>query len=110
MAEDKDKDKDLKSQLSEAMKKVAITGLGAIFFTEETVRNYLSELKLPKEMLNSFLENADKTKKEFLTALAKEMAQTISKIDMQKELEKMLATQKLNIKLEVNLSPKEKED
>ena len=69
-----DEKPDLKSQISEAMKKVVLTGVGTIFLTEETIRSYLGEFKLPKEMWGGFLENAARTKKEFLDLFAKETA------------------------------------
>lgn len=98
---------DFKSQISEAMKKVVLMGVGTIFLTEETVRNYLSEMKLPKEMWTSFLENADKTKKEFLSTFAKEMAQTLSKVDFASEFEKLLKDQKVSLKIELSFDKKD---
>lgn len=100
---------DLKSQISEAMKKVILMGVGTIFLTEETVRSYLSEMKLPKEMWSSFLENADKTKKEFLEVFAKEMAQVLSKVDFPTELQKLLKEQNVTIKMELSFDKKKEE-
>ena len=99
---------DLKSQLAEAMKKVVLTGVGTIFLTEETVRSYLGELKLPKEMWGGFLENAQKTKSEFLAAFAKEAAQTLSKIDVAAEAQKFLNGHKVRISIELDFEKKAK--
>ena len=86
---------DLKSQISEAMKKIVLTGVGTIFLTEETVRNYLGELKLPKEMWSGFIENAAKTKQEFLASFAKEAAQVLSSIDIGAEAKKFFEEHKM---------------
>jgi hypothetical protein len=98
--------KDIKSQLAEAMKKIVLTGVGTIFLTEETIRNYLGELKLPKEMWAGFLENAAKTKQEFLSSFAREAAQVLSKIDVVEETRRLLADHKIKINIEINFQPK----
>ena len=97
---------DIKSQISEAMKKIVLTGVGTIFLTEETIRTYLGELKLPKEMWSGFLENAAKTKQEFLTSFARESAQVLSKIDIVEEARKFAADHKIKINIEINFQPK----
>lgn len=99
---------DLKSQLAEAMKKVVLTGVGTIFLTEETVRSYLGELKLPKELWGGFLENAQKTKSEFLAAFAKEAAQTLGKVDIAAEAQKFLNGHKIRISIEFDFEKKSK--
>lgn len=97
---------DLKSQISEAMKKIVLTGVGTIFLTEETVRNYLGELKLPKEMWAGFIENAAKTKQEFLGAFAKEAAQVLSHIDIAAEAKKFFEGHKVKVTIEVDFEKK----
>jgi hypothetical protein len=97
---------DLKSQISEAMKKIVLTGVGTIFLTEETVRSYLGELKLPKEMWSGFIENAAKTKQEFLSNFAKESAQVLSRIDIAAEAKKFLEGHRIKISVEVDFDKK----
>lgn len=100
---------DLKSQISEAMKKIVLTGVGTIFLTEETVRSYLGELKLPKEMWAGFLENAAKTKSEFLTTFARESAQVLSKVDIAAEAKKFFEGHKMKISVEIEFNKKKEE-
>lgn len=97
---------DLKSQLAEAMKKIVLTGVGTIFLTEETVRTYLGELKLPKEMWGGFLENAQKTKSEFLGAFAKEAAGVLARVDVAEEAKKFFEGHKVRISIEVDFASK----
>lgn len=97
---------DLKSQISEAMKKIVVTGVGTIFLTEETVRSYLGELKLPKELWGGFLENAQKTKQEFLASFAKEAAAALSKVDVAAEAKKFLSGHKMRISIELDFDKK----
>ncbi len=100
---------ELKSQISEAMKKVVLTGVGTIFLTEETIRNYMSEFKLPKELLSGFLENAAKTKHEFLNVFAKEAAQVLSHIDFASEARKFFEKHKLRLNIELSFDPIKKD-
>ena len=88
------------------MKKIVLTGVGTIFLTEETVRSYLGELKLPKEMWSGFIENAAKTKQEFLTNFAKESAQVLSRIDIAAEARKFLEGHRIKISVEVDFDKK----
>ncbi len=88
------------------MKKIVLTGVGTIFLTEETVRSYLGELKLPKEMWSGFIENAAKTKQEFLSNFAKESAQVLSRIDIAAEARKFLEGHRIKISVEVDFDKK----
>lgn len=97
---------DIKSQISEAMKKIVLTGVGTIFMTEETVRNFLGEMKLPKELWTGFLENAQKTKSEFLATFAKEAAQTLARVDIAAEARKFLEGHRVKFTLEVDFDKK----
>ncbi len=99
-------ERDLKGQLAEAMKKIVLTGVGTIFLTEETVSSYLTEMKLPKELWSGFLENAQKTKSEFLGTFAKESAAVLSRIDMAAEAKKFLAGHRIKISVEVDFDQK----
>ena len=57
---------------SEAVKEMTLTGLATIFMTEESVRTYLKEKKLPKELVSLVLESITKRKDDFYGLLAKE--------------------------------------
>ena len=98
----------LKSQLSEAMKKVVLTGVGTIFLTEETIRNYLGEFKLPKELMSGFLENASKSKQEFMNAFAKEVANVLSHIDFANEAKKFFENNRMKVTIELSIDSKDK--
>jgi hypothetical protein len=99
---------ELKNQISEAMKKIVLTGVGTIFMTEETIRNMLGEVKLPKELWVGFLENAQKTKSEFFNAFAKEMASVLSRVDLAEEMKKFFEEHKVRIHIEMDLERKKK--
>ena len=72
---DKDKrtpdDEDI-PKWGEMLRKVMSVGLGAAFMTEESVRSALSGLNLPKEVLTSILQGANRSKEEFLNKVGNE--------------------------------------
>lgn len=107
MANDENDKFDIKSQLADTMKKVILTGVGTVFLTEETIRNYLTEFKLPKELWGGFLENAAKTKKDFFALFAKEAANILSQVDLSKEARKFFEGQKMKINIEVSFDKKD---
>lgn len=97
----------MKENLKETMKKVVMTGVGTIFLTEETIRNVLGEIKLPKELWNGIIENASKTKQDFMSAFAKEVAQVVSQIDIAGEAKKFFENNRMKISIELSFDPKD---
>src|SRR5688572_6997697 len=77
--------------LSDWVKKALTTGVGAVFLTEESIRNTLSELKLPKNVISSALHQADKTKKEITSLMAKEVRSFLDSIEIDELVKKILA-------------------
>ena len=84
---------------TEAVKEVTLTGLATIFMTEESVRSYLKEKKMPKELVSLVLESITKRKDDFYGLLAKEFGRVLSRIDLSKELSKFLETHEADIKV-----------
>jgi len=107
---DEGKIEDGKSLLSEALKKVFTVGVSAAFLTEESIRGYLGEMKLPKEVLHVLLQSASKSKDEITQRMSKELVAMIQKIDLVKEFSKFAETHKFKISAEVEILKKESSD
>lgn len=104
-----DKDSpDLKGLLGDTVKKVFTAGVSAAFMTEESLRTYLSELKLPKEALNLLIQSASKSKDEITQRVTKEAVGIIQKIDFVKEFSKFAETHKFKITAEIDIIKKDK--
>ena len=93
--------------LGEAAKKLFTAGVTAAFMTEEGVRSYLSEVKLPKDILNLVLAGANKSKDELTSRIGKEVIGMIQKIDFVKEASRFAETHKFKITAEIEISKKE---
>ena len=98
------------SLLGDTLKKVFTAGLTGALLTEEGIRNYLGEVKLPKELLNIILQGAFKQKDELQSKLAKEINGVLQKIDWAKELAKIAENHKFKITAEIELVKKKKSD
>lgn len=112
MSKDK-KDEDKSSsligdKLSETVKKLFTVGVTAAFMTEESIKSYLAELKLPKEILNLVIQGAQKSKDEVTQRVGKEVVGIIQKIDFVKEASKFAESHKFKITAEIEVIKKEK--
>lgn len=91
----------------EVLRKVMSVGLGAAFMTEESVRSALSGLNVPKEVLTSILQGANRSKEEFLNKMGNETIKLISKIDFVKEASRFVEEHKFKIQAEIEVVKKD---
>jgi len=96
-----------KGLFAEALKKVFAAGVGAAFMTEENIRTYLAELKLPKEFLNLLLSQASRSKEELIHRVGKEIMQIVNKVDFISELSKFAETHRFRITADIEIMRKE---
>jgi hypothetical protein len=98
---------DIKAFLGETVKKVFTAGVSAAFMTEESLRSYVSDLKLPKEVLGLLVQGAQKSKDEITQRVTKEILGIIQKIDFVKEASKFVETHKFKITAEIDVIKKD---
>jgi len=89
----------------EFVKKVAVAGLGALFMTEEGIRNLAGQLKLPKEVLGLLLAQADKTKDEISRVISDEVRRFLQSERLREEVRKLLSGTTVEIQAHVRLVP-----
>ena len=68
--------------LADMMKKAFSAGLGALFLTEESVRSYVAESKLPRDIAKYVIQTSASAKEQFFEYLTKEVSQLIRKSDL----------------------------
>lgn len=88
------------------LKKLISAGVGAAFMTEESIRHYLAELKLPKEMLNVLLQGAQKSKDDLMNRVGNEVIKIVQKIDFVKEASRFVEEHKFRITAEIDVVKK----
>src|ERR1700677_5274148 len=87
----------------ETVKKLFSVGVGAAFMTEESIRTYLADLKLPKEALGFILQSANKGKEELVGRVSKEISGLLQHIDIVKEDSKFAENHKFKISAEIEV-------
>lgn len=97
-----------KAKLADILNKVVATGVTAAFMTEEGVRNYLSDAKLPKDVLQGILAGASKSKDEITNRVSKEIIGIVNKIDWIGELSKFAEDHTFKITAEIDIKKKKK--
>ncbi len=107
---DKKNDSESKNIMGETLKKVLAVGVGAAFMTEESIRTYLGDLKLPKEILGVLLQSANKGKDEITQRVSKEIIGLVSKIDWVKEISRFAESHKFKISAEIDIIKKNSPD
>jgi hypothetical protein len=91
--------------VSEFVRKVAVTGLGALFMTEEGLRALAGQLKLPKELLSVILTQAERTKSEIGRIVSDEIRRFLQSDKLRDELLKLLSQMTIEVKAEIRLKP-----
>lgn len=102
----------LGGRLGDAFKKIVTVGLTGAFVAEETLRAYLGELKLPKEVINGLIQSAVRSKEEMASKITKEVMNMVGKIDLSKEVSKFLEGHSMKVSAEIEFIKKDdkKED
>ncbi|AKQ66216.1 putative protease [Myxococcus hansupus] len=94
----------------EFVRRMAVAGLGALFMTEEGIRNLAGQLKLPKEALGFILGQAEKTKDEVTRAVTEELRRFLQSEKLRDEFLKLMSGMTVEIKAQIRLVPPEKEE
>lgn len=99
--------KRLERLLPELIKRLIETGYEKISEGPENVRNFVNELRLPKEVLALMLAQLDETKNGLYRAVAKEIRDFLDHTNFAEELAKALTALSFEIKTEVRFVPNE---
>lgn len=97
-----------KKNLTDIFKKVVNTGISAAFMTEDAVKGIIQDLPLPKEMIQGLLANAKGTRDEFISSVKNELKTYLNKIDISKEVDRVLENYDLEIKANIKFNKKAK--
>jgi hypothetical protein len=103
---DGEKDKD--GKIEGILKKVLTTGVTAAFMTEESIRAVLKDVPLPKDIVGGLVENAKSTKTEFVAGVKNELKSYLDKIDLSREIDKILEKYDFEVKATISLKRKKK--
>jgi len=88
-------------------KKILTLGLGAYFLTEDTVRRYVKDAKIPRDIGKTITQNATKGKDELYGFVARELGSFLRQMDLQAELDRFVKSHKIRVNAEIEFLPRE---
>ena len=91
--------------LPDVVRRAVMTGMGALFMTEEGIRNMVGELKLPKDALAFLVAQADKTRTEVARVVTQEVRRFLGSETMRNEVIKILSSVTLEVTAQIKLKP-----
>ena len=92
--------------MTEVARRILLTGLGAIFMTEEGIRKSLGDMKLPKDAVGYVLDTVLKQKDELLGLVASELSKFFSKVKVHEEVQKALSGLQLHLDAKLTFDQK----
>ncbi|MBI2520154.1 MAG: hypothetical protein HYV97_07045 [Bdellovibrio sp.] len=93
--------------IGDVIKKVVSIGVGAAFMTEDAVRNILSDLPLPKDILSGLVQNAKNAKEDFALSIREELSGHLAKLDHNKIIDEILRKYDFEVKATISFKKKE---
>lgn len=94
--------------IGDILKKVVNTGISAAFMTEDAVKGILQDLPLPKDAIQGLVQNAKNTKDEFVASVKSELKSYLNKIDLSREIDRVLEDYDLEINAQIKFKKKNK--
>jgi len=94
-----------KGFVPDIVRRAVLTGVGALFMTEEGIRNLVGEMKLPKDALAFLVAQADKTRSEVTRIVTQEVRRFLESETLSREIWKLLTSVTLEVNATVQLKP-----
>ncbi len=91
--------------VADAVRKAVLTGLGAVFLTEEGARRLAREWKLPKEIVSYVSSQAGSAKDEILRTVTEEVRKFFESEALRREFLRLVSSMVFEVHAEVRLKP-----
>jgi hypothetical protein len=102
---DDDLDEKRAGIVPDIVRRAVLTGVGALFMTEEGIRNLVGEMKLPKDALGFLVAQADRTRGEVARVVSQEVRRFLESETLQREIWKLLTSVTLEVNASIQLKP-----
>ncbi len=89
--------------VQDAVRRMLVAGVGALFMTEEGIRSLVKELKLPKEAIGYVVAQADKTKTEVTRVVGTELRKFLESTRLRDDLLELLGQLTFEVHAEVQV-------
>jgi hypothetical protein len=93
--------------MPDMVKRATLGGIRSFLQTEEGLRTVLGAI-VPKEVFQSVTEQLDKSKSDAVRLISAEFRQFLEKIDIPRELQRLLTSLSIEVKTEIRFVPNDK--
>src|SRR5437868_14078199 len=97
--------KRLSGIVPDIVRRAVLTGVGALFMTEEGIRNLVGDMKMPKDALAFLIAQADKTRSEVARVVTQEVRRFLKSETLRREIWKLLNGITLEVNATIQLKP-----
>ena len=94
--------------LPDLLRKGLTLGFTGFFMTEEAIRRALGD-SVPRDVIEFFLEQSEKTRKDLLDRLSREFGRTLQALDPVEVARRLLDGRTIEVSAQIRLVPEEKE-
>jgi hypothetical protein len=91
--------------VTDAVRKAVLTGLGAVFLTEEGARKLARDWKLPKEIVGYVVSQAGGAKDEIVRVVNEEVRKFFESESLRREFLRVLSSMSIEVHAEIRLKP-----
>lgn len=91
--------------VADAVRKAVLTGLGAVFLTEEGARKLARDWKLPKEIAGYVAGQAGGAKDEILRVVSEEVRKFFESEALRREFLRLVSSMSIEVHAEIKLTP-----
>jgi hypothetical protein len=103
---DNDEHKSIIGRLPDMVKSMIVLSLGGVFMAEETIRKLAGELKLPRDTMHLVINQADRSRKELIDAVAREVGRALRAMELEKLIGRLGHEFEIEIDARLTLSPR----
>ncbi len=93
--------------IPELVKRLVETGVERLAESPETVRQWASDLRLPKELLTAILSHVEDAKSEIFKVVVREVREFLERANLADEISRVLTGVTLEVKTQVRFVPNE---
>jgi len=97
--------KKLSGLVPDIVRRAVLTGVGALFMTEEGIRNLVGDMKMPKDAIAFLMAQAEKTRSEVARVVTQEVRRFLESETLRREIWKMVSGVTLEVTASIHLKP-----
>lgn len=89
--------------IPDIVRRALMTGVGTVLLGQEGVRTAIGDMKLPKEAMDYLVAQADRTKREVISSLARELRGFLDGLELQEMIQSALVGTTVEIQTTVRI-------